>query len=334
MADPGSGNPNAVITDPRGGQKNFDIQSVFKQFGYYPTQEEINAISQAFSGTYDPAARGISAVSQYVMAKKAEAERQANDPLAALQKKMEDSVALMKNQVQGLYGQLQDTLSAAPKLFGDLAPDQIQTFLAPLKTAFDQQVATVQGVIAQRGLAASSTENNALAETGQRFQESVFATGLDVGMKSQAAKAAAIQKQIDNLFGLTGHEEGIAGNAAQARSAQNLGQSNLIASLPAFLNAQSAQYDQLARANQGPGLLDKINTGVSLFNQFQGIFKSFKPDINYGGNRGSVPQNTGSDNSKFETPSDSNSSKTDMSYPQDKNTQNSQTSQLLSLFGS
>ena len=52
------------ITDPNGGQKNFDILSVFQEFGYQPTQAEIDALSQSFSGTYDPGRIGTSAVAQ------------------------------------------------------------------------------------------------------------------------------------------------------------------------------------------------------------------------------------------------------------------------------
>src|SRR4051794_35649803 len=130
------GTQGAKITDPTGGARNFNIFDAFQQFGYYPTQEEINAIAPSFEGRTDPGQIGNSAVAQYVLHKKAEAERQANDPLAALQKKMDDSTTLMKNQVQGLYGQLQDVLGSAPELFGNMKPDQIATYLAPLQDSF------------------------------------------------------------------------------------------------------------------------------------------------------------------------------------------------------
>jgi hypothetical protein len=265
------GDPGAKITDPTGGAPNFNIADVFKQFGYYPTQDEINAIAPSFEGRYNIQAIGTSAVSQYVLQKKAEIDRQKNDPLAALQKKMDDSVALMKNQVQGLYGQLQDTLSAAPQLFGNMTPDQIGTYLAPLKSAFTEQLGQIQGVMASRGLAASSTENNALAQTGEKFQENVMSTGLQVGLDAQKNKAASIQAQINNLFGLTGTEEGIAGSAAGQRSSQNLGQSNLIASLPFFLNQASQQQDLIARQLNSQG-------------GFQGKFDQVTGDISKGMN--------------------------------------------------
>lgn len=251
MATEPLGDPNATITRP--GIKNFNIKDVFNSFGYYPTQEEIDAMAGTFQGTYNMGETGTSAVAQYVMQKRAEVERQKNDPLAALQKKMDESVALMKNQVQGLYGQLQDTLKEAPKLFGELTPDQIQTYLAPLQYSFDQQLAQVQGAIASRGISGSSTENNALANTGEQFQQQVLSTGLDVGMKSQQAKAAAIQKQIDNLFGLTGHEESISAAASGQKSAQDLSQSNLIASLPYFLSQDAFAKQEALKASKGGG---------------------------------------------------------------------------------
>lgn len=249
------GDPNAVVTRPS--VPNFNIQAIFKDFGYYPTQEEIDSLSPIFTGKQgkgDFLSAGRSAIGQYVMAKKAEAERQKVDPLAALQKKMEDSVALMKNQVTGLYTQLQDTLTSAPKLFGDMTPEQINTYLAPLQTEFKTQLATVQGVIAQRGVAGSSTENNALAQTNQQFMEKTLATGLDVGMQSQKAKAAAIQNQINSLLGLTGTEEGITAGAAGQKSAQDLGQSNLITSLPFFLDQADLQRRQMMEKSGGSPL--------------------------------------------------------------------------------
>ncbi len=272
------------ITDPTGGAPNVNIMDVFKSFGYTPTQAEITAMAPSFEGRFDIMEIGTSAVAQYVNAKQAEAEREKNDPLVALQTRMDDSVALMKNQVQGLYSQLQDTLSAAPQLFGSLTPDQIQQYLAPLKTSFDKQMANVQGIMGSRGLGASSTENQALADTNKQFQEQVFSTGLGVGLDAQKNKATAIQAQINNLFGLTGQEEGISAGAAGQRSQQNLGQSNLIASLPFFLDQAASQRSQMAEAeNAKGGFWDKfykvtggINQGLNTFNNLnRNVFSGF-----------------------------------------------------------
>lgn len=273
------GDPNAVIARHTaagsGGAANFDIYDAFRQFGYYPTQEEIDAIAPSFAGRTNPGQIGMSAVSQYVLHKKTEIDRQKNDPLVALQKRMEDSAGLMKNQVTGLYGQLQDVLGSAPQLFGNLTPDQISTYLAPLQTAFKEQMAVVQGTMASRGIAASSTENNALAQTGEQFQENVLSTGLNVGMQSQQAKAQAISKHISDLLGLTGTEEQIAGGAAGQRSAQDLGQSNMIASLPFFLNQASLQQELIQKQmNSGGGFMDTFGKVTSGINQGMNALQS------------------------------------------------------------
>jgi len=257
----GTGDPNAVITDPTGGAPNFNIQQVFNQFGYYPTQAEITAMAPSFEGTFNVGQIGTSAVAQYVNFKQAEATRAANDPLAALQTKMTDSANQMKQQVTGLYTQLQSVLTQAPQLFGSLSPDQISTYLQPLQNAFQTQLATVQGALGGRGLAGSSTESNALAQTGQQFEQNVLSTGLSVGQTQQQAQATSIQNQINSLLGLTGTEENIAAGAAGQESSQNLGQSNLIASLPYFLDQSSAQQQALAaqKASQG-GFQSEFNT--------------------------------------------------------------------------
>lgn len=250
------------------GSPDIDITQIMQGFGYYPTEAEAQSLAGSFTSDNNAASKaaGVSAIAQYVNQKQAEQERIKNDPLAALQTKMEESAALMKNQVQGLYGQLQDTLSSAPKLFGELTPDQIQAYLAPLKTSFDQQISTVQGVMGSRGIAASSTENNALAQTDKQFQENVLSTGLQVGLDAQKNKASSIQQQIQNLFGLTGQEEGMASNAAAQRSAQNLGQSNLIASLPYFLQQSANQQALIRKQTDSGGFWDTFNKVTSGIN--------------------------------------------------------------------
>jgi len=126
-------------------------------------------------------------------------------------------------------------------------------------------MSSVQGIMASRGLGASSSEANALAQTNQQFQEQVLNTGLNIGLTSQQNKANAIQQQINNLFSQTGQAMGISGQAAGQQSAQNLGESNLIASLPSFLNASSAQMAAFNKALNP-------NTGgfQSTFNQVTG----------------------------------------------------------------
>jgi len=256
------------ITDPTGGQKNFNILDVFESFGYYPTLAEFNALSSSFSGTYDPGRIGTSAVGQYVNYKQQMDQFEKTDPLNALRDRFNNIIDQNTKSVQGLYSQLQDTISAAPQLFGSLTPDQISTYLGPLKTAFDASISAVQGVMASRGLGASSTEANALAQTAQQFQQNVLQTGLNIGLTSQQQKEQAIQSQINNLFGQTGQALSGAQAVGSQQSQQNLGISNLFASLPSFLNAQSAQEEQLATATE------KANHPG-----FQGTFNQVTSDI-------------------------------------------------------
>jgi hypothetical protein len=240
---------------------DINVQKLFEQFGYYPTQAEVTSLGGSFSSANDAASKqfGVQAISQYVLQQKQNADFAKNDPLAALQTAMTNSAETMKKQVTGLYGQLQDVLGSAPQLFGNLTPDQITGYLAPLQTAFKAQLDTVQGALGSRGLWGSSTEANALAQTGAQFQEQVLSTGLQVGQTSQNAKATAIQNQINSLLGLTGTEEQISGAAAGQRSKQNLGQSNLVASLPYFLQQsanQQALINQQLKGGKGGSAMD------------------------------------------------------------------------------
>ena len=263
------------ITDPTGGQKNFNILDVFQEFGYQPTQAEINSLSQSFSGSIDPGQIGTSAVGQYVNFMDTVKQTEANDPLTALQTTITNSVAQNKASIQGLYGQLQSTLAAAPQLFGSLTPAQISTYLQPLQTAFQSQIGQVQAAMAKTGGAGSSTEQNALAQAQAGFQGQVLSTGLSIGQQQQQAQAQAMQAQINNLFGLTGTEEQIGSAAASQQSSQNLAESNLLASLPSFFNSQSTQQEaiQQAQAAQG-GFQSEFNTVTGDISQALGTATS------------------------------------------------------------
>lgn len=220
-----------------------DIKTLLQRYGLAnPTAAEI----AIFEGIDVIGGAAEAAIGAYANAKTSEMARQKNDPLAAYQELTQKYTADSITSAGNLYNQLQGVLSEAPKLFGGLTPDQVQSYLAPLQTSYKTALSNVQGIIASRGLSASSTENAALAETNKQFQDQVFSTGLDVGMKSQQAKANSIQAQINNLFGFGTSAMGESGAAARQRSAQDLGQSNLIASLPYFLRS-TGQQDAAAK---------------------------------------------------------------------------------------
>ena len=222
---------------------DIDITQIFQDFGYTPTTAEAQAMEGAFGGANNAAtkAAGINAISQYVNYQNQIKQAEANDPLNALQTRMNNIIDQNTASVKGLSTQLQSVLSSAPQLFGSLTPDQISEYLQPLQTSFNTQMSQVQATLASRGLGGSSTEANALAQTNQQFQQTVLQTGLNIGLTSQQNQAQAIQTQINNLFGQTGQAMGIAGQAAGQQSSQNLAESNLVASLPSFLNAQSLE---------------------------------------------------------------------------------------------
>ena len=225
------------------GESAANVEGYLKQYGIVnPTDAEI----AMFTGldTVEGGAAGA-AMAAYANSVQAEQTRQANDPLAAYQTLEQQYASDSIAQAGNLYTQLQDLQSQAPKLFGEFTPDQINEYLKPLQTAFTSSVSQVQGVLASRGLGASSTEANALAQTNQQFQENVLQTGLNIGLTSQQNKAQSMQQQIQNLFGLGTQANAQAGAAAGQRSAQNLSQSYLIASLPYFLRSRLIRRSSL-----------------------------------------------------------------------------------------
>lgn len=285
-----------------------DVKAALIEYGIpNPTDAEINL----FSGLDSIGGGASAAVAEYANFVKREQERQAADPLKSYQdleqKFADDSFA----QAQNLYTQLQSTLSDSPKLFGSLSPEQIDAYIAPLKTSFDKSLADVQGVIASRGITGSSTENNALAQTGQQFKENVLATGLQVGLDAQKQKAQSISDQISRLFSSGTAASGMVGQAAGQRSSQDLAQSNLIASLPYFLRssataeAQARISSDQATANQDSfaakfnSITGMINTGINTFGNVATFGKNISTPFGgvsntpTNGNSPSVPASSG-----------------------------------------
>src|SRR5208337_1684483 len=97
------------------------------------------------------------------------------------------------------------------------------------------------------------------------FQGTVLQSGLNIGLTSQTNQANALQTQINNLYGQTNQAMGITGAAAQQQSQQQLGESQLIGSLPSYMNAQSL--------NQGA-----YNTAATKGSTFQDTFNQVTGD--------------------------------------------------------
>lgn len=277
-----------------------DVRQKLQAFGLAnPTDAEITM----FTGLDEIGGASDAAIAAYANFKTQETQRQASDPLKAYQDLTEKYAADSIANAGNLYTQLQGVLTEAPKLFGSLTADQVSTYLAPLKTSYDSAISTVQGVIASRGLGASSAEANALAQTEKQFQEQVLSTGLQVGQTQQAARANSIAQQIQNLFGLGTSALGEAGKAAGQRSSQDLSQSNLVGSLPYFLRSSGtaeAQAKIAADRAKGGGFQDLFNQvtgdikqGVSTFQSLAMIpnqFQSTSPTVpGYGGGGPNLP---------------------------------------------
>src|SRR5271165_2812982 len=111
--------PNA-ITDPTGGAPNFNLLDVFQEFGYQPTQAEIDALAPSFEGTYGGGGIGSNAIAQYVNYQNQIKAFQANDPLTGLQTRMNGIIDQNTKSVAALQTQLQGVLTSAPQLFGSL----------------------------------------------------------------------------------------------------------------------------------------------------------------------------------------------------------------------
>lgn len=225
------------------------VSDWFSKFGVTATPEEMTA----FTGI--DYIGGGNAIADYILTKKNLAEQAANDPL---KKAMEAEQTFGKAQqmaAQGygkeadlLYGQLSDLMGQAPKLFGNLAPDQIDQFLAPLKSTYTAADAQAQTGSAARGIAGSSIEANARNDQSRIFKENVLNTGLNVGMTQQQLRQKMMQEEIARKSGLmTGANSnalnafGLMNQSGGQLSQQGNENTLLMSSLPNYLRAQNLQ---------------------------------------------------------------------------------------------
>lgn len=259
-----------------------DVKDILQSFGIQADESIMNA----FNGLDTIDARQL--LGSYATARKAESDRQANDPLNSYIKMAGDYTTKYANMAETMHGQLQDLLSSAPKLFGEFTPDQVSQYLAPLQQEFQKAQAVTEGAYGRRGIAGSSTEAQALQIGNSDFQKNVLQQGLSIGVDSQQKKAAAMQARIAQLQGASGQAFGLEGNATATKSAQDLSQSNLLASLPFFLSSADKANAAAFQARQKPhGFLQSLSdvaTGTSLIadigsagatNAFGGGYKGY-----------------------------------------------------------
>lgn len=260
------------ITDPTGGAPNFNIYDVFKSFGYTPTQAEINQLAPSFMGRKDVYQIGSSAVAQYVETQRKIQEQQANDPLIKYVEEQKTRAADLSTKAQDLYGQQQKILSSAPQLFGNLTPDQINEYLAPVVQSAKENSANLEGAFARRNLAGSSIEANALTGANREFLQNVLAQGLNIGLNQQKQQSDSIEKQIAQLFNQAGISTSQVGAGTSQLSQQDFNNAQTLIGLPSFLNAQSLQRELIAKQLEGPSLIDKIGSGLNLAQNFLNFF--------------------------------------------------------------
>ena len=263
--------PNA-ITDPTGGARNFNVFDVFKSFGYTPTQAEINQLAPSFMGRKDVYQVGSSAVAQYVDTQRKIHEQEANDPMKKWVEEQKTRAADLSTKAQDLYGQQQKILSSAPQLFGNLTPDQINEYLAPVVQGAKENSANLEGAFARRNLAGSSIEANALTGANREFLQNVLAQGLNIGMSQQKQQSDSIEHQIAQLFNQAGISTSQVGAGTSQLSQQDFNNSQTLIGLPSFLNAQSLQRELIAKQLEGPSLIDKIGSGLNLAQNFMNFF--------------------------------------------------------------
>lgn len=247
-----------------------DVVSTFKSYGVDLTPAEVNLFAGQDSGP------GLAqAMASFAQTKTEQMKQEANNPLKTFLDDEKVRRQGFEDKANGLYSQLQDTISAAPKLFGNLSPDQINQYLAPITQAAKEGSANLQGDFARRNIAGSSIEANALADAQRKYQENILSTGLNLGMNTQQAQASAIQNRINQLFGASGQSSGLMGSGAGQLNTEQMTNMQNITQLPLFLQAMMQQRQLFDKQmNEGPSLWDKIDRGINTGNNLFGIGKN------------------------------------------------------------
>jgi len=241
-------NPNDV--------KN-NVLEAFESFGYTPSEAEL----QEFINV-DWTGMGSGAIANYVQAMQqltgAEGLIKGNLLSEQQASQMYQNLSnILETQGTEAYNQAANIFTQAPQLFGSLSPDQVDTYLQPLKQQFGYATGQVEGDIAARGQTGSSIEGTALGQQENLFKQNVLSTGLGVGMQQQAQRAAILQALGSGKLGLSGTFGGLGANYSGLAN-QSAGQygdlSQVIAGLgPSLENmaiGQKAAYNAL---NPPPG---------------------------------------------------------------------------------
>ena len=260
------------------------VQQAFADFGYNASPQEVDSLVTSI-GSDNQAGVIFGEVGDYVQAHQQikAAQGQVSDVISTAGQMAGDAQAragqfltqagTTAGQGSSAYAQAANIYEQAPQLFGSMTPDQIAAYLAPLQTTFNYGLGQVQGAAAQRGLAGSSLEAQAMAQAQQQFQQNVLQQGLNVGMTQQQNRAQVLQALANQLFGQAGTQYNLASNqysllpsflSTQLQGANiNAGLSEDLAQLAPQLNAlansNSALYNQ---TNQSSGFGSLLGGGL------------------------------------------------------------------------
>lgn len=278
----GGSGPGQFTQDPNlEADEKSQVKGWFQEFGYTPTDAEVASLIQlSGAGNADPNSRlaqnqrGESLVAQYVQTIQSVQEANANDPTKQVLadakgffNSQQKSAVDLRGNADQVYQQLQKVTTSAPKLFGNLTPDQINEFIAPLRTQFDASDAALQGQANRAGLAGSSTELGLVAQNENAFKENVLSQGVATGLQEQQNEENVLQNRITSLTGSAdtalGTLPGALNIESGAASEINANQQNtalLKSQFPGYLTATAGAENASgasAPASDGGNFFDK-----------------------------------------------------------------------------
>lgn len=237
-----------------------EVKDWFGKFGYtdFTPAEITQFVGMDYIG-------GGSQIANYVQTKTEQKKAEANNPLKLFVEEEKVRRKDFELKAENLYTQLQETLSAAPKLFGNLSPEQIGQYIAPIAQATRENSALLEGDFARRGITGSNIEANAMADAARKYQQAVLKTGLELGLNTQGAQASAIQSRLAQMFGSAGQASSLLGAGSGGLTDMQMKNMEYITQLPHFLRALNQQGVLFDKAMQKPNWLQNLGGNINDF---------------------------------------------------------------------
>ena len=227
------------------GSANQDVVNLFKSWGYEPTPIELAAFQDM---NWEQGGAG-GQMAEYISAVQTLNKAQANDPLKGFAAEQGGIASNYRTMAEGQFGKAEAEARNAPKLFGNLTPDQIDAYLAPLGQQYANVDAKLQGDASRRGVAGSSIEAQAAAGAGREFKQNVLNTGLQVGMSQQQQLLNLLYGTGGQYLGAAGQASGLQGGATGQISRQANDNATFMSQLPIYLRSQAMQEEAMRKAN-------------------------------------------------------------------------------------